>query len=73
MTTTLSRWLTNARIAHQRRRAAESLSRLSDDQLLDVGLERGAIEDYVQSGLPFVETVSDDGRRAFAPSLQGCG
>ncbi len=73
MIATLSRWLANTRIAHERQRAAESLSRLSDAQLLDVGLERGAIEDYVQSGLPFIETVSHDGGRVFAPSLQGCG
>ena len=73
MIATLSRWLANVRIAHARRRATEDLNRLSDEQLLDVGLERGAIEDYVQSGLPFVETVSDDGGRVFAPSLQGCG
>ncbi len=72
MIATLSRWLANARIVHERRRAAEDLERLTDEQLLDVGLERGAIGDYIQGGLPFVETVNDRGR-SFAPSLQGCG
>lgn len=72
MFASVSRWIENIRIAQARRRAAETLERLGDAQLLDIGLERGAIEDYVASGFPFVDDAAQD-VRSFAPSLQGCG
>lgn len=68
----LRHWISLSRTAYQRRQAVERLSRLSDAQLLDVGLERGTIEDHVGGALPWerFEPASSD---SFAASLQGCG
>ena len=75
MFTLLSHWFALARTAHDRRRAVESLSRLSDAQLLDLGLERGTVEENVRKGLPSpsFETASVQPLRPLRHSLQGCG
>lgn len=72
MFTFLSHWFALARTARDRRRAVESLSRLSDAQLHDIGLERGTIEDHVRDGLPWQSFEAESVRR-LRPSLQGCG
>ena len=72
MVSLFAQWGANLRIAYDRHRAAEVLSKLSDLQLLDIGLERADIEAYVRHGLPW------QGRETYAvrpvgASLQGCG
>lgn len=68
----LRHWAALSRIAYRRRQATEQLLRLSDAQLLDVGLERGMIEDHVNGALPWdrYEPVPTQSYSAF---LQGCG
>ncbi len=68
----LSHWFAIARTARQRRLAIESLCRLSDAQLLDIGIDRGTIEDHVGEALPwqaFEAEVAHVPRQV----LQGCG
>ena len=72
MFSVLSQWAANLRIANDRRRAVEVLSKLSDLQLRDIGVERNAIEEHVRNGMPW------QGRAPYATlpahaSLQGCG
>ena len=68
----LSQIWTNLRIARDRRRLAEVLSRLSDVHLRDIGIERLAIETYVEDGLPW-QTRKAYPVHAARTSVQGCG
>ena len=72
MSSPWAQWAANLRIANDRRRALEVLSKLSDLQLLDIGLERGDIDAYVRQGLPWQGRETYTVRPASA-SLQGCG
>jgi Domain of unknown function (DUF1127) len=72
MFSVFGQWLANVRIANDRRRAIKSLSRLSDAQLLDIGIERGTIEEHVNEGLPW-EAWEAYSVRPLRSSLQGCG
>lgn len=72
MFSVLGQWLANARIAYDRRRAIDSLSQLSDAQLLDIGIERGTIEEHVNEGLP-LQAWEAYSVRPMRASLQGCG
>ena len=72
MFSVLGQWLANARVAYDRRRAIDSLSQLSDSQLLDIGIERGTIEEHVREGLP-LRVWEAHLVRPIRASLQGCG
>ena len=72
MLTVLGQWASNLRIAYDRHRAVEAFSKLSDGQLLDIGIERNAIEEQVRRTMPWRERASYKARHANA-SLQGCG
>ena len=53
MLTVLGQWASNLRIAYDRHRAVEAFSKLSDGQLLDIGIERNAIEEQVRRTMPW--------------------
>ena len=72
MSSVLSQWAANLRIAYDRHRAVEVLSKLSDLQLRDIGIERNAIEEHVSYGMPWQGRTTYAARPASA-SLQGCG
>ena len=72
MFTVLNQWTANLRIAYDRDRAVEVLSKLSDLQLRDIGIERNAIEEHVRHGMPWQARATYAARPASA-SLQGCG
>jgi uncharacterized protein YjiS (DUF1127 family) len=68
-----SQWTDRAVRAYQRRQAVRELSRFSDRELADLGIERGMIPSLVaglQARLPERE---DRRERPVTLSLQGCG
>lgn len=68
----LTHWLARARVAHDRHRALESLLRLSDAQLRDVGLEPGTIGDHLRDRFP-MQQLEIRPVAQMSPSLLGCG
>lgn len=68
----IAHWFALARTAYERRRAVDTLLRLSEAQLRDVGLERDTLEESVREGLPWQAYEPAPVQRP-QPILQGCG
>ena len=72
MSTVVHHWFANALIAYRRHQATETLSKLTDHQLQDIGLERFAIDAHVSASLPW-QTLEREPKTMLQTSIQGCG
>ena len=68
----LSFGFTVIRTVRDRRLVRDSLRRLSDRHLADMGLERGDIDAYVALNCRY-PAAPRASRKTFVPTLQGCG